>query len=461
MGSESLVDALATYRRLVASRYRAIKPGELGDLPAGELWLSPKIDGELAGIEFKDGTARLTTKGGKELPDSPLLRELERAGKRTQGPMRIVGELHCRPEGDARPRVGDVGSALAGSGPLRDRLAFAGFDLLPIGHGLLPSEHGTRLEAIKSAFAELTCATAVESVRTEDRAEIRAMWQKWGASGRAEGVVARTADGRIYKIKPDISIDAVIMAFTTRCDAPSQVRSILLGLARAEGTFQLIGGLGGVGGIEQREQLLAVLAKAEAPSALRQPSSDGGIFRFVRPQVVAEVNCTDIQAEDSAGEQLQRWIMRFDGTSWQGLSMAPGVSLLHPQLVRLRPDKQATDAEAGYAQIAQRCAPPPADAGHAKAAGSPVLHGRRVWTKSAKDKVAVRKLLIWRTGRDGHGDWPAWIIHFTDYSPDRKTPLERTFRTARTQMEAEAVAERLVADNVKKGWEQVDLQGEP
>ncbi len=141
--------------------------------------------------------------------------------------------------------------------------------------------------------------------------------------------------------------------------------------------------------------------------------------------------------------------------------MAPGVSLLHPQLVRLRPDKQATDAEAGYAQIAQRCAPPPADAGHAKAAGSPVLHGRRVWTKSAKDKVAVRKLLIWRTGRDGHGDWPAWIIHFTDYSPDRKTPLERTFRTARTQMEAEAVAERLVADNVKKGWEQVDLQGEP
>ena len=46
-------------------------------------------------------------------------------------------------------------------------------------------------------------------------------------------------------------------------------------------------------------------------------------------------------------------------------------------------------------------------------------------------------------------------MHFTDYSPDRKTPLERTFRAARTREEADAIAARLLEENVKKGWEEV------
>jgi hypothetical protein len=39
--------------------------------------------------------------------------------------------------------------------------------------------------------------------------------------------------------------------------------------------------------------------------------------------------------------------------------MAPGVSLLHPQMVRVRPDKSVTPADAGFAQISQRCTPLP------------------------------------------------------------------------------------------------------
>jgi hypothetical protein len=46
-------------------------------------------------------------------------------------------------------------------------------------------------------------------------------------------------------------------------------------------------------------------------------------------------------------------------------------------------------------------------------------------------------------------------VHFTDYSPDRKTPLERTMRTALTEGDAMAVAAELVTENIKKGWEPV------
>jgi ATP-dependent DNA ligase len=454
MPSDSLVEALVDYRRLVASRYRAIKPTELGDLPAGELWLSPKIDGELAGIEFRDGGASLATKGGREIPDCPLFRELCAAASRVNGPLRIVGELHCRAERGSRPRVGDVSAALAGNASLLERLAFAGFDLLAFEGQSLPADHEQRLDAIRSALAGLGTAVAVETRRTADRSEIRGAWQDWCADGRSEGMVARTADGRIFKIKPDISIDAVIMAFTTRCDAPNQVRSVLLGLVRDDGSHQLIGGLGGVGSSSQRESLYAQLSGMEVASSLRQPSSDGGIFRFVRPGVIAEVNCTDVQSEDSTGQPLQRWMLGFDGKCWHGLAMAPGVSLLHPQMVRIRADKQATPSDAGFSQVAQRCTPPAAERRDLGERGSATVAVRRVWTKGTKGKMAVRKLLVWSTGRE-HEGWPAWVVHFTDYSPERKTPLERTFRAARSRPEAEAIAARTIEENVKKGWEPV------
>jgi len=59
--------------------------------------------------------------------------------------------------------------------------------------------------------------------------------------------------------------------------------------------------------------------------------------------------------------------------------------------------------------------------------------------------------MVWSSGHEGNDGWPVWAVHFTDYSPDRKIPLERTFRTARTKAEAEQIAERLIAENVKKG----------
>lgn len=456
MASDDLVSSLVRYRQQVAGRYRAIKPKELSDLPPGELWLSPKIDGELAAVEFRGGSARAVTRGGRALSESPLMSQLQAAAKRYGKSLCMIGELHCRAAEGSRARVGDVTAAFGGNGALQERLAFSAFDLMDCGGDAVPPDHDARLAAIAAALDGLDRAECVPTVRTAERAEVEAAWKEWGESGNAEGLVARARDGRVFKIKPDISVDAVLLAFTTRCDEPTQVRSVLLGLVRDDGTLQMIGGLGGVGGAKQREELLKALQELEVPSALRQPSSDGGIYRFIRPGMVVEVNCTDVQAEDSSGNPIQRWIMTFDGGQWQGIGTAPGISLLHPQLVRVRSDKAATPEDAGFGQVTQRCAPPSHEPKSSSSAGTTVkMIMRRVWTKATKGKDAVRKILVWHTGRDGSDGWPAWIVHFTDYSPDRKTPLERTFRTARSQDEALHVAERIIAENVKKGWAEV------
>jgi hypothetical protein len=81
---------------------------------------------------------------------------------------------------------------------------------------------------------------------------------------------------------------------------------------------------------------------------------------------------------------------------------------------------------------------------------------REVYTKKAKDKVAVRKLVAWKTNKEGESaDHPAYVIHFTDYSPGRKSPLNHEVRIAPDKESAEKIAEAMLEANVKKGWENV------
>ena len=48
----------------------------------------------------------------------------------------------------------------------------------------------------------------------------------------------------------------------------------------------------------------------------------------------------------------------------------------------------------------------------------------------------------------------AKLVHFTDFSPDRKSFLDRTLCTALTEAEANAVVDALIYENIKKGWEE-------
>ena len=47
------------------------------------------------------------------------------------------------------------------------------------------------------------------------------------------------------------------------------------------------------------------------------------------------------------------------------------------------------------------------------------------------------------------------MVHFTDYSAGRKTPLETAIRTASTLEGAERVVAAWIEENVKKGWGEV------
>ncbi len=455
--SDTRLDELATrYKKGVASRYRAIGPGEVGSIPRGRCFASPKIDGELWFAELTDRGATLFTRNGRRIADSPAVTALTAVAGRSKARMVIAGELHAR-DGSPRPRVGDVATALAAG--KHERLAFRAFDVVELGDGPPPVAYEDRLAALREVFAGSgdEAAGVMPTEDIADPSELAEFVSEWVTSGKAEGLVVRSSSGEIFKVKPSFTIDAVVCGFTTRVNEPDQARSLLMGLVRPDGAVLLVGSGGNMPGEQVRREVLKTLLDHECESRFRHASSEGSLYRFVRPQVVVEVTCTDLQFEDSSGDSIRKWVIRHEEETWHPVIDANSVSLIHPVISRIRSDKLADGLDARVSQLEERAiAAAFAERVAARVLPKSTMIRRQVWTKASKTGTAVRKLLVWKTGKEAEWPgWPAWIVHFTDYSPDRKSPLERTFRTALTEDDALALATELVEENVKKGWESV------
>lgn len=448
-------DIARSYKRAVASRYRALKAEELAEIPGGPAWVSPKIDGELWLAVLEGGKARLIAPGNRVLEGASVLDELDAAATRAKGRTVLAGELFAAGTKGERPRVGAVAAALAEGGAGRDRLGWQGFDVVEVEGAPAPAAYDERLQLLQALLEGGKRAVAVKTVAVQDRAGIEGCWKDWVASGKAEGLVVRVPDGRIFKVKPGFSLDAAVVGYTPRADSPDQVRSLLLALMRPDGSFQLVSGVGNLGSEDMRRRLHAALFPLECESRFRHASGDGSLVRWVVPRMVVEVACTDAQADDADGEPITRWVLTHDAKGWAPLGPMPCAALLHPVLTRIRDDKQVNDVDVRIAQFAERCLLDAIDAAAVPATlPRSALARREVWTKTAKGKTAVRKLLVWKTNKEtARPDWPAWVVNFTDYSPERKTPLERTVKTAVSEAEAKQIADALVVENIKKGWE--------
>jgi hypothetical protein len=140
----------------------------------------------------------------------------------------------------------------------------------------------------------------------------------------------------------------------------------------------------------------------------------------------------------------------------------PSASLIHPVLQRLREDKVADEAGVRFAQLQDYLPAPSTAAAVASASASTLpaskLVRREVWTKTTKGQLAVRKLLVWQTNKSDHADrYPAYVVHWTDYSAGRAEPLDRDVRPAPDEAGAQQIAQEFIDANIKKGWEKVGL----
>ena len=438
---------LDQYRQVVAQRYTPCAPSDLNRLLAAPPFhVSRKIDGELWFLVVSDSVQFVAANGRVATGDLPIFIS---AASLPTGTV-LAGELHVN-RGSTRERVGDVRGALTQS---PQELAFAVFDVVRAGAVTWrDSAYVTRLEILRDLLPTEGDLAMIPVVTTESEADVTGIYQDAVDKGGAEGVIVRCSDGRALKVKPERTVDCAVLGFTSRVNASGgqEVRSLLLGLASSEGdTYLAIGTVGNFAEGIDRVALLRALGPDVRPSQFRQAASTGQLYSMVEPTAIMECRVLDVQAEDAKGRPIRRPQLQFADGEWRVVGNVPAATLINPIAFHLREDKANLAEGARWEQIADVVSGP---SGTAMTLQASELVQRRVWTKTTKDKTDVRKLVIWKTNKDDvDPQYPPYVVHWTDYSAGRKTPLTREVRPAPSLEAAQALADGLIESNIKKGW---------
>jgi hypothetical protein len=175
---------------------------------------------------------------------------------------------------------------------------------------------------------------------------------------------------------------------------------------------------------------------------------DGGLSRFVVPEIVVEIRVGDLVDTNADDLPIERMTLHYDPASgYEPKGDRPIAAMLAPVLIRERTDKVPDVACVGLEQVTSRLPLPSAAAPVAALGGTTVLV-RRVFTKG---DGAVRKVALLETHKAGEG-WPAFVVWSTDYSAGRAEPLKTTIKPASTAQIGTRLVEDWLVENVKKGW---------
>lgn len=437
---------MTTYRAVVATRYQPCGHTQIRDvIRSNSFIVSRKIDGELWFVLAEAKGPLLVAANGRTIADHPILNE---AKSLPTGAI-IAGELYV-PNETGRERVGDVAAALAKNG---EKLKFAAFDLVSDGEqNFHNTGYPVRVEYLKQ---HLTNGASIEVVNTSIVSNVADLEDKFTHEIQAhgyEGLIVRGDDGRAFKIKEERTVDAAILGFTERDAANGglEVRSLLLGLSNNENQFILVGVAGNIGPDVDRQGLHAQLKNLVVASEYRHAASTGQVYQMVDPSIIAEVKVVDIQVNDSKGLPMKQPVLEYSAEGFKSRKPIDAVTLINANAIRIRDDKQVEADGASWRQVEDVA---PMVASQTVELPSSEVIRRQVWTKGSDDKVDVRKLVVWKTNKDDiDANYPAYVVHWTDYSKGRKSPLDREVKPAANEKSAFALANKMVEENIKKGW---------
>lgn len=450
------------YRRATAARMVPIDRKDLrGRLPAGEYHLSRKVDGEFTVLVWRDGAAGTVNPGGTVRIGLPFLEEaaerLRGAGVRSA---LIAGELYFRRPDGGRERVHDVSRAARQPGSQEDleNLCFVAFDIIDIDGQPAAPRFGQTFDRIERLFGGGQRVRPVDfapaHVRTIE--EVERHFQTWVDDAGGEGLVLRSDTTGRFKVKPRHNLDVAVIGFSESLDErKGMLHDLLVAIMRSDGSLQVLGHVGTGFSDEERRAFLSDLKDRVVPSDYIEPSSEHVAYQMVRPEWVIEISCLDLISQTTRGGTIDRMTLVFDAQAGKYLPLhrLPLASLLSPVFVRRREDKQVNATDVRMAQLTGLVEIPRADvdARQLKLPRSEVLR-REVYTKSLKGQTLVRKLLLWQTNKQAEGDFPAFVVHLTDFSPGRKEPLQREIRVSNSREQIEALWSEFHKEYIVRGW---------
>ncbi|MCD8071590.1 MAG: hypothetical protein LUE10_00090, partial [Alistipes sp.] len=192
------------------------------------------------------------------------------------------------------------------------------------------------------------------------------------------------------------------------------------------------------------------------PSQYTETDSNHVAFRMVEPDRVIEFSVNDARWETPNGI-ITNPLLEISEGEYRVADNVNGISFVAPVIERFRDDKRADANDVRLSQVENFSSFEPSELEQlaiVKLRPSEILF-REVYRKNIGDKVMVLKIMGWKTNKEKTGDWPAYVLHITNFSSNRQQHLQREVNITDSYQQLLELKERALAENVKKGWKEV------
>jgi hypothetical protein len=197
------------------------------------------------------------------------------------------------------------------------------------------------------------------------------------------------------------------------------------------------------------------LRRRIVPSEYVAVNSDYVAYEMTEPGPVVEISCLDLISENTKGGTINRMVLDWSENKYSPLSRMPLVSVISPQFIRMRDDKEANIEDVSIRQVSELVEILEVEKPSHEALAPPSeILDRVVHTKIMKGQKMVRKLVLWKTNKDEE-EFPGFVVYLTDFSPNRMNPLEREMRVTNTESSARELFTQMAEKNFVGGWEKV------
>ena len=440
------------YKRQTASRYLPIESDQITTkIMEAEMYaVSTKFDGHLYLLSFDGKNTELINHGGTTLTDLPLLKDATKLLKGKCNDILLAGELYLSKDGE-RTRSFDMTAVLDEKS---ENIHFAVFDLLMLDGQEVSLGIKELDEKLSSVLSGGKMVYPVNNSFVESRKDIAAQYKEIVEEGGHEGIVVRSLNGPTYKVKPLITLDAVILGYAEGDgNRAGMLKEFLVGLCIAKDQYLLLTKVGNGYSDDERKKLLKEFEKKKVDSGYIEVSGSNVAFTMVAPNQVLEFSCLDVFGENSKGT-ISKMALSFKDGSYSAMGKQPMASVIAPVYLKMRTDKKATTADAGLSQITKVIALGGNDAEKVKLKNSEII-SRAVYVKESRGMKMVRKFMVWKTNKEATGEYPAYVYHYTDFSATRKEMLKKEIKVSDSKKQIEEIFAAELAENVKKGWEKV------
>jgi len=448
------------YKRKIGGLMRALPAEDIARMPrARAMFVSRKYDGEMA-LVFFDGTKIISVNpGGTVRVGLPCYDEAEALLKKAKVKSCILGaEIYVKEDASKAHPVQQVVGILRKppSKESLEKLGLAVYDVIEFDEKPV-SETAKVFSLLEKCFGKGKRVHPVEHHKSEKIDTVMEYFTDWVIGQGAEGIVVRSDQAGWFKIKTRHNLDVAIIGFSEGEEGrKGLLHDLLVAVMRKDGTFHEFTRVGGGFTEADRKAIASELKRRIVPSDYVAVNNDYVAYEMINPGPVIEISCLDMIVERARGGPVKRMVLDWDGKKYSALTRMPLVSVISPQFIRMRDDKEATPEDVSIKQVTDLVDVPEAEkSAHAEESPASEILERTVYTKVMKGNKMVRKLLLWKTNKTDRGDFPGYVVYLTDFSPNRQNPLERDMKISNNEKTARKFFDEMAKKNFISGWEKV------